>query len=99
MPCRSDASRRFLRSEWRIASRSAGPVAGDLAAEEAGNLLGLHAQHALADQLVIERAERSDGAEGEVGGIFRLHQTPVVGRPEHIDHRATPRGIAVQSLV
>ena len=64
-----------------------------------GDLLGLHAQHRLADELLIERAERGGGAERQVGGVFHLHQAPVVGLPEHVGHRAALRGIAIQRAV
>ena len=71
----------------------------DLPAEERGDLLGLHVQHRLADQLLIERAERGGGAERQVGGVFHLHQAPVIGLPEHLGHRAAQLGIAVQGAV
>ena len=76
-----------------------GQLRGDLAAEEAGDLLGLDAQHRLAGQLFVERPERGGGAEHQVGGVFHLHQAPVVGLPEHVEHRAALRGIAVQHAV
>src|SRR5215469_671533 len=46
----------LLRQQWR-----------DLPAEEADNMLRLYVQHRLADQLLIQRAERGDGAERQVG--------------------------------
>ena len=61
-----------------------------------GDLLGLHAQHRLPDELLVERAERGGGAERQVGGVFHLHQAPVIGLPERLRHRAALRGIAVQ---
>jgi hypothetical protein len=78
----------LLRQQWR-----------DLPAEEAGDLLGLHVQHRLADQLLIERAESVSGAEHQIGGVFHLHQAPVVGLPEYLRHRAAQRGVAIQDTV
>ena len=57
----------------------------DLPAEERGDLLGFDAEHGLADELLVERAERGGGTERQVGGIFHLHQAPVVGLPERSD--------------
>src|ERR1700709_2679845 len=44
----------------------------DLTAEEAGDLLGLHAQHRLPDQLLVERSEAGGGTECQIGGVFHL---------------------------
>ena len=76
-----------------------GQLRGDLAAEEGGDLLGLDAQHRLAGQLLVERPQRGGGAEHQVGGIFDLHQAPVIGLPEHVEHRAALRGITVEHAV
>jgi hypothetical protein len=74
-------------------------VWGDLAAKETGDLLGLHAQHRLADELVIQRPKRRGGAEHQIGGVFHLHQAPVVGLPEHLTHRAAQPGIMIEDAV
>ena len=64
-----------------------------------GDLLCLHAQHRLADELFIERRERCGGTERQVGGVFHLHQAPVIGLPEHVGYRAAPCGISIQGPV
>ena len=64
-----------------------------------GDLLGLHVQHRLADQLLIKRAEGDGGAERQIGGVFHLHQAPMIGLPEHIRYRAIQFGIPIQRAV
>ena len=71
----------------------------DLPAEERGDLLGLHVQHRLAHQLLIERSERDAGAERQIGGVFHLRQAPVIGLSEHIGYRAIQLGIPIQRAV
>ena len=64
---------------------------GDLAAEKAGDLFGLHAQHRLPGKLFVKRSKRGGGTEYQVGGVFHLHQAPVVGLPERLEHRTALR--------
>jgi len=71
----------------------------DLPAEEAGDLLRFDAPHRLPDELFVERAQGGGGTERQVGGVFHLHQAPVVGLSEHVGHRAAPFGIAIQDAV
>lgn len=61
----------------------------DLAAEERSDLLRLHTQHRLPGELLIEWPQRRGGAEHHVGGVFHLHQAPVVSLAEYVEHRAT----------
>ncbi len=69
---------------------------GDLATEEGGDLLGLDAQHRLTGELLVERRQRGCRAEHQVGRVFHLHQAPMVGLPEGVEHRAALPGIAVE---
>jgi hypothetical protein len=71
----------------------------DVTTQEAGDLLDFHGQHGLADELVIERRKRCGGPERQVGGVFHLHQAPVVGLPEHVRHRAAPGSIMIEDTV
>jgi hypothetical protein len=43
-------------------------------------------------QLRGERPERGGGAEHQIGGIFNLHQTPVIGLTEHVEYWAALLG-------
>ena len=72
---------------------------GNLAAEETRDLFGFHAQHRSPGELFIERPKRDGGAEHQIGGIFHLHQAPVVGLAEHVEHRAALCGIAIEHTV
>ena len=36
------------------------------------------------------------GSKDQIGGIFQLHQAPVIGLSEHVEHRAALRRIAVE---
>jgi hypothetical protein len=72
---------------------------GDLAAEEGGDLLGLDAQHRLAGELLVERRQRRRRAEHQIGRVFHLHQAPMVGLAEGVEHRAALPGIAVEHAV
>ena len=71
-----------------LAAQFLSQLRSDPAAEEVGDLLGFDAQHGLTDQLLVERGEGGGGAERKVGGIFHLHQAPVVHLFEHVEHRA-----------
>ena len=80
-------------------SSTATTVCRDLPAEEAGDLLRFDAQHRLSDELLVERPKSDGGAERQIGGVFHLHQAPVVGLSEYRGHRATLLGIAIQGAV
>lgn len=71
----------------------------DLTAEEARELLGFDPQHALAIKLLIPWLERLGGTECEVGGVFDLHQAPVVSLPEHLADWATLFGLMIKDAV
>src|SRR5271155_4891415 len=68
----------------------------DPPAQERGDLLGLHAQHGLADELFVERAKGADGTERQIGGVFHLQQAPVIVLSEYVQYRATPFGVTIQ---
>ena len=71
----------------------------DLVAKKGGDVLGLDVQHGLTGELLIKRRQHRLRAEDQIGGIFDLHQTPVVGLPDHIQHRTAPRRITVEDAV
>src|SRR5215472_1839395 len=47
----------------------------------------------------IERFEDGLRAEHQIGGVFDLHEAPVVGRSEEVEYRTALRGIAVEDLM
>jgi hypothetical protein len=52
---------------------------GDFVAGKGGNVLGLDVKHSLTGELLIKRRQHCLRAQDQIGGIFDLHQTPVVG--------------------
>ena len=68
-------------------------------AQEACDLFSLDREHCLAGELFVQGLEGRLGAKHQVHGVLHLHQTPVVGLPEDIEHRTEPLGVAVQAPV
>lgn len=62
--------------------------AGELAPEEGRHVLGLDHMHGGAHDGLIQRLEGRLLAEHDVGGVFRLHEAPVVARAEVAQNRA-----------
>ena len=83
----------------KLATHFLAQLRRDLAAEERGDLLGLDAEHRRPGQLLIERPQRCGRAEHQIGGIFHLHQAPVVGLTEYVEHRAALCGIPVEQTM
>src|SRR5499427_8607572 len=76
-----------------------GELGGDLVAQEGGHVFGFDGQDGLSGKLFIERSEDGLGAEHQIGGVFDLHDAPVVGRSEELEYRTALRGIAVEDLM
>ena len=76
-----------------------GELAGDLVAEEGRHVFGFDGQDGLAGKLFIEWFEEGLRAEHQIGGVLELHDAPVVGRSEDVEHRTTLLGIAVEDLM
>ena len=76
-----------------------GELAGDLVAEEGGHVFGFDGQDGLAGKLFIERFEEGLRAEHQIGGVLDLHDAPVVGRSEDVEHRTALLSIAVEDLM
>ena len=68
-------------------------------AEEGGHVFGFDGQDGLAGKLFIERFEDGLRAEHQIGGVLDLHDAPVVGPSEDIEHRTALLGIAVEDLM
>ena len=56
-------------------------------------------QDGLPGKLFIERFEDGLRAEHQIGGVFDLHEAPVVGRSEEVEYRTALRGITVEDLM
>src|SRR5262249_53476783 len=76
-----------------------GELEGDLVAQEGGHVFGFDGQDGLPGKLFIERFEDGLRAEHQIGGVFDLHEAPVVGRSEEVEYRTALRGIAVEDLM
>ena len=57
---------------------------------------GFDGQDGLPGKLFIERVEDGLRAEHQIGGVLNLHQAPVVGGSEDIEHRTALLGIAIE---
>ena len=73
-----------------------GELGSDLVAEEGRHVFGFDGQDGLAGKLFIERFEDGLRAEHQIGGVLDLHETPVVGRSEDVEHRTALLGIAIE---
>ncbi len=62
-------------------------------------MLGFDAKHRLPSELLVKRLQGGLRAEDEVGGVFDLHQAPMIGVREHVEHWAALCGIAVQDVM
>ena len=76
-----------------------GELGGDLVAEERCHVFGFDGQDGLAGKLFIEWFEDGLRVEHQVGGVLDLHDAPVVGPSEDIEHRTALLGIAVEDLM
>jgi hypothetical protein len=74
-------------------------VAAELVAEEHGHVLGTDDMHGSAHDGLVEGLEDRLLAKDHVGGIFHLHEAPVVTAAEVLHHRAEARGPTIQMLV
>jgi len=73
--------------------------AGELMAEEGGDMLGLDHVHGGAHDSLVERLELRLAAEDHVGGEFRLHEAPVVAGAKMRQYRAEALCPPVEVLV
>ena len=68
-------------------------------AEEGGHVLGCDCQDGLPRKLFIEGFQDRLRAEHQVSGILQLHETPVVGLGEDVEHWTAPLGIAIEDVM
>ena len=61
--------------------------------------LGFDAEDGLPGKLFIQRFEDGLRAEHQVGGVFDLHETPVVRLGEDVEHRAALLGVAIEDVM
>src|SRR5204862_6439395 len=81
-----------------LAANLLGELGSDLVAEEGGDVFGFDGQDGLPG-LFIEGFEDGWRAEHQISGVFELHQTPVVGLGEDVEHRTALLGIVVEDAM
>ena len=82
-----------------LAADLLGELSSDLVAEEGGDVFGFDGQDGLPRKLFIEGFEDGWRAEHQISGVFELHQTPVVGLGEDVEHRTALLGIVVEDAM
>jgi hypothetical protein len=71
----------------------------DLVAEKGGHMFGFDGEDGLAGQLFIQGFQDGLRAEHQISGVLDLHQTPMVGLAEDVEHRTALPGIAVEDAM
>ena len=82
-----------------LAADFLGELGSDLVAEEGGDVFGFDGEDGLAGQLFIQGFQDGLRAEHQISGVLDLHETPVVGLGEDVEHRTALLGIAIQDAM
>ena len=82
-----------------LAADLLGELGSDLVAEEGGDVFGFDGQDGLPGKLFIEGFEDGRRAEHQISGVFDLHETPVVGLGEDVEHRTALLGIVIEDAM
>ena len=82
-----------------LAANLLGELGSDLVAEEGGDVFGFDGQDGLPGKLFIEGFEDGWRAEHQISGVFDLHETPVVGLGEDVEHRTALLGIVIEDAM
>ena len=62
-------------------------------------MFGFDGQDGLPGKLFIEGFEDGWRAEHQISGVFDLHETPVVGLGEDVEHRTALLGIVIEDAM
>jgi hypothetical protein len=62
-------------------------LGSDPVAEEGGDVFGFDSEDGLPGKLLIEGFEDGWRAEHQIRGVLDLHETPMIGLSEHVEHR------------
>ena len=76
-----------------------GELGSDLVAEEGGDVFGFDREDGLPGKLFIEGFQDGLRAEHQISGVLDLHETPMVGLSEDVEHRTALLGIAIQDAM
>src|SRR5947208_8510710 len=88
-----------LEPRRELAADLLGELGSDLVAEEGGDVFGFDGQDGLPGKLFIEGFENGWRAEYQIGGVLDLHETPVVGLSEDVEHRTALLGIVIEDTM
>ena len=73
-----------------------GELGSDPVAEEGGDVFGFDSEDGLPGKLLIEGFEDGWRAEHQIRGVLDLHETPMVGLSEHVEHRTALLGVPIE---
>ncbi len=88
-----------LDTRGELAADLLGELGSDLVAEKGGDVFGFDGQDGLPGKLFIEGFEDGRRAEHQISGVFDLHETPVVGLGEDVEHRTALLGIVIEDAM
>ena len=74
-------------------------LGSDLVAQEGGDVFGFDREDGLPGKLFIEGFQDGLRAEHQISGVLDLHETPMVGLSEDVEHRTALLGIAIQDAM
>ena len=75
-----------------------GELGSDPVAEEGGDVFGFDSEDGLPGKLLIEGFEDGWRAEHQIRGVLDLHETPMVGLSEHVEHRTALLGVPIEDV-
>ena len=73
-----------------------GELGSDLVAEEGGDVFGFDSEDGLPGKLFIEGFQDGLRAEHQISGVLDLHETPMVGLSEDVEHRTALLGVPIE---
>src|SRR4029077_16350251 len=74
-------------------------LGSDPVAEKGGDVFGFDGEDGLPGKLFIERFEGGWRAEHQGSGVLDLHETPMVGLSEHVEHWTALLGIVIEDTM
>jgi hypothetical protein len=87
------------RPGWELTADLLGELGSDLLAEEGGEVFGLNGQDGLPRKPFVEGFEDGLRAEYQISGVLGLHETPMVGLDEDVEHRTALLSIVVKDAM
>src|ERR1700751_5652079 len=76
-----------------------GELGSDLVAEKGGDVFVFDGEDGLPGKLFIQGFQDGLRAEHQIGGVLDLHETPVVGLGEDVEHWTALLGLAIEDAM